>query len=121
MGRKNAFDVALDGPLDGAIKGAPKDTSEDALKDALSDLHIDIKKVHLWLHVRVLLRLQLKGEFDGTLQRALVSATEETLGDRSEGAMKSVLWDLYKDIPQSFAFISRENISKHLPMTTSEI
>ena len=45
----------------------------------------------MWLHVRVLLRLQLKGEFDGTLQRALVSATEETLGDRSEGAMKSVL------------------------------
>ena len=39
----------------------------------------------------------MKVAFDG----ALVSATEDALEGRSEGAPKSVLQDLYKDVPES--------------------
>ena len=39
----------------------------------------------------------MKVAFDG----ALVSAAEDSLEGRSEGAQKSVLRDLYKDVPES--------------------
>ena len=61
--------------------------SEGALKDALSHVHTDVKKVNLRLHLRVHLRLHFKlaldVAFDGELERALVSATEDTLEGRS--------------------------------------
>ena len=43
----------------------------------------------------------MKVAFDGTLEGALVSATEDTLEGRSEGAPNSVLGDLHKDVPES--------------------
>ena len=42
----------------------------------------------------------MKVPFDGALEGALVSATEDVLEGRSEGA-PSVLRDLYKDVPES--------------------
>ena len=47
------------------------------------------------------LRLHLEVAFDGALECALVSATEDALEGRSEGAPKSVLGDLHKDVPES--------------------
>ena len=47
------------------------------------------------------MRLHLKVAFDGALEGALVSATEDVPKGRSEGAPKSVLRDLYKDVPES--------------------
>ena len=113
MWRKNTFKVVVDGPLDRAIKGAPEDTSEGAFKHALSDLHIDVKKVHLRLHLKV--------SFDGVLEGELVSATEDAFEGTSEGAPKTVFRDLYKDVPESYKFISREYISENLPMAASEM
>ena len=121
MWRKNTFKVVVDGPLDRAIKGAPEDTSEGAFKHALSDLHIDVKKVHLRLHLRVNLRLHLKVSFYGVLEGELVSATEDAFEGTSEGAPKTVFRDLYKDVPESYKFISREYISENLPMAASEM
>ena len=43
----------------------------------------------------------MKVAFDDALEVALVSATEDALEGRSEGAPKSVLRDLYKDVPES--------------------
>ena len=43
----------------------------------------------------------MKVAFDGALEGALVSATGDVLEGRSEGAPKSVLRDLYKDVPKS--------------------
>ena len=42
----------------------------------------------------------MKVAFDGALEGALVSATDAFEG-RSEGAPRSVLRDLYKDVPES--------------------
>ena len=47
------------------------------------------------------MRLHLKVAFDGTPEGPLVSTTEDALEGRSEGAPKSVLQDLYKDVPES--------------------
>ena len=38
--------------------------------------------------------------FNGALETALVSAIEGVLGVRSEGAPKSALPDIYKDLPE---------------------
>ena len=69
-----------------------------ALKDALSNL--DVKKVHLRLHLRAHVRLHLNVALDGVPEVALVSVTEDALEGRSEGAPKSVLRDLDKDVPE---------------------
>ena len=53
------------------------------------------------LHLRVHLRLHLKVVFDGALEGALVSGTEDAFQGRSDGVPKSVLGDLYKDVPES--------------------
>ena len=45
--------------------------------------------------------MHLKVAFDGVLEGALVSPTEDALEGRFEGAPKSVLRDLYKDVPES--------------------
>ena len=42
----------------------------------------------------------MKVTSDGALEGALVSATEDDLEGRSGGAPKSVLRDLYKDVPE---------------------
>ena len=42
----------------------------------------------------------MKVAFDGALEGALVSATEDALEGRSEGAPKTVLRDLYKEIQE---------------------
>ena len=46
-------------------------------------------------------RLHFKLAFDDVLEGVLVSATEDALEGRSERAPKSVLRDLYKDVPES--------------------
>ena len=45
--------------------------------------------------------MHLKVAFDGALEGALVSATEDALEGRSECAPKTVLRDLYKDVQES--------------------
>ena len=50
---------------------------------------------------KVNLRLYLKVAFDDALEGALVSATGDALEGRSESAPKSVLQDLYNDVPES--------------------
>ena len=47
------------------------------------------------------MRLHLKVEFDGVLECALVSATEDAHEGRSEGGPKSVPRDLCKGVPES--------------------
>ena len=62
------------------------------------------------------LSLHLKVAFDGALDSALVNAAEDTLEDWSEGAPKSVLWDLYKDVPEgSFEVHARLHFKIELP------
>ena len=45
--------------------------------------------------------MHLKVAFDGALEGALVSGTEDALEGRSEGALKIVLQDVYKHVPES--------------------
>ena len=47
------------------------------------------------------MRLHLKIAFDGALEGWLVSAIEDALEGRSEGAPKTALQDLYKDVQES--------------------
>ena len=46
------------------------------------------------------MRLHLNVALDGVPEVALVSVTEDALEGRSEGAPKSVLRDLDKDVPE---------------------
>ena len=47
------------------------------------------------------MRLHLKIAFDGALEGWLVSAIEDALEGRSEGAPMTALRDLYKDVQES--------------------
>ena len=47
------------------------------------------------------MRLHLKVSFDGALGGWLVSAIEDALEGRSEGAPMTALRDLYKDVQES--------------------